>query len=256
MKNFAFPAILFILLNGFVSLTSQAQETEVPAMYVVFEEFVSPSDIVTFREVQNKAFEQMDKHNADFTFWAYYLENSSYYWVMPIANFAAIDDFFKKSMELGKKMKDSGYDPDKEFRNLSSMQTSVIRWAKELSYHPGSETGQSTEKPYCEWTFFYMKSGHDKEATEAIQKYIDFYENIDESYEWDVYQVILGADTPCWVFMTRAENEIALRTLEKDLSSKYKEDFKKLWQNFIQHVRKYENKRGWFLPKWSKNLPE
>ena len=34
------------------------------------------------------------------------------------------------------------------------------------------------------------------------------------------------------------------------------EDFQKMWQNFMLHVRKVENRTGWFMPEWSKNLPE
>jgi len=256
MKKFVFFIGLCILFTGFVSLRTQAQEPEMPTIYAVYEEFVSPSDMSTFWKVQNKAFEQWEKHGADFTFWCYLTDESSFYWVMPLVNFASLDEFMQKSMELQKKMKEDGYDGAKEFRDLSTIQSSIIRWSKELSYHPRGEFGQSEEKPYCEWTFCYLKSGHNEEAAAAVKKYIDFYDGINESFEWDIYQVIFGHDTPCWILMTRAEDEIAMRKLENDLNSKYKEDLQKMWQNFMLHVRKLENRKGWFMPVWSKNLPE
>ena len=256
MKNVSFFICLCILFTGFVSLQTQAQDAEMPTMFAVFEEFVSPADIGAFRKAQDNAFEQMDKHGGDFTFWSYRTDENAFYWVMPLMNFASLDGFFQKSMALQQKMKEDGFDGSKEFRDLSTMRSSILRWSQELSYHPSGEYGQTEEKPYCEWTFCYMKAGHEKEAGDAIKKYIDFYENIDESYEWDVYQVVFGHDTPCWILMTRAEDAITMRKLEKDLNGKYKEDFQKMWQNFAMHIRKVENINGWFLPDWSKNLPE
>jgi len=247
---------LCILFTGFVSLRTQAQEAEMPTLFAVFEESVEPADMSTFWKVQDKAFKQFDKHGADFTFYSYRTSESSFYWVMPLKNFASLDGFFQKSKALQKKMKDDGFDGAKEFRDLSTMQSSIILWSQELSYHPSGEFGQSEAKPYCEWTFCYLKAGHEEEASAAVKKYIDFYEGINESYEWDYYQVIFGHDTPCWILMTRAEDKISMRKLEKDLYTKYKEDFQKLWQDFAQHVRKMEHKNGWFMPKWSKNLPE
>ncbi len=256
MKKIKLLFLVFILFAGYFSMNALAQEAEIPTMYLVFEESVSPANMSTFFEVQSNALEQMKKHDADFTFWTYRTENSSFYWVMPLMNFASLDQFYEKSMKLQQMMKEDGYDADKEFRELSTMQSTIILWSKELSYHPDGTMGQSKEKPYCEWSFCYMKSGHEKEASDAVKKYIDFYDNSDIYYEWDIYQVILGQDTPCWILMVRAEDEIALRKLEKEISANHKEDMRKLWQNFAQHVRKIENKRGWFMPAWSMNLPE
>lgn len=256
MKTSTLLITCLILFLGLLSFPSVAQDEEMPTMFAVFEEFVSPADMTKFSEAQKKVFEEMKKHDANFTFWSYRTDENTFYWVMPLMNFASLDNFFNESMALQKKMMESGFDPNKNFRDLSTMRSSIIYWNRDLSYHPSGEMGQSKEKPYCEWTFCYLHNGHDAEAADAVKKYIDFYNNVDETYEWDIYQVIFGHDTPCWILMVRAEDEIAMRKLEKDLNSKYKEDFQKLWQNFSKHVRKIENKKGWFLPKWSMNIPE
>lgn len=188
-------------------------------------------------------------------FFCYKNDDNAYYWVVPIKNFGSIDVIHEKITEIGKKMKDDGFDTN-SFRDLSTMRQSVIHWEKDLSYHPNGRLMQSKDNGFVEWTFCYLKAGHDKEVAEVFKKYIDFYEGVPESYEWDVYKVVFGHDSPCMIIMTRAESELAVRTLENDLHSKYKEKFQKMWGEFIPHVRKFENKKGWFLPGWSMNLPE
>ena len=233
---------LFILLAGFVSLNSQAQEAEMPENFWVLEEFVSPSDVPAFTEAQSGAVDMWKKHGWDVPFFCYRNDDNAYYWVVPIKNFGSIDVIHGKMAEIGKKMGEDGFDPN-SFRDLSTVRHSVIHWKKDLSYHPSGRIGQTEDNSFVEWTFLYLKAGHGKEVKAVLQKYIDFYEGIPESYEWDVYNVTFGHDSPCMIIMTRDENELAVRKLESDFYSKYKEESKKMWGELSSHVRKIENKK-------------
>lgn len=255
MKKSFLLAGLFILFAGFVSLSSQAQEAEMPENFWVLEEFVSPSDMPAFTKAQSGAVDMWKKHGWDVPFFCYQNDDNAYYWVVPIKNFGAIDVVRGKMGEIGKKMRADGFDPG-TFRDLSTVRHSVIHWEKDLSYHPSGTFGQTTENSFVEWTFLYLKAGHGEEVKAALQKYIDFYESIPESYEWDVYNVTFGHDAPCMIVMNRGESELAVRKLESDLQSKYKEDFKRLWGEFTPHVRKMESKKGWYMPAWSMNSLE
>jgi hypothetical protein len=255
MKRFFLLIGMFLLLAGFVSLDSQAQEAERPNNFWVLEEFVSPSDVPAFREAQSEAIRMWKKHDWDVPFFCYQNDNNAYYWVVPIKNFGSIDVIHEKMTEIGKKMKDDGFDIN-SFRDLSTMRHSVIHWEEDLSYHPSGSYGQTTDNRFVEWTFCYLKAGHQEELAAAIKKYMKFYDGIPESFDWDVYTVVFGHDTPCLILMTRAESELAMKKLESDMQSKYKEDFQKLWGEFTPHVRKFENIKGWFMPRWSMNIPE
>ncbi len=251
MKKFSLFIGLCILFTGFCIFPSNAQE--LPTNFLVMEEFVSPSDMQNFTKAQDKALELMKNYPTQFTFWTYRTDENSLYWVLPFEKFASLDVMFADMNGLRQKMLEDGFDPDKEFRNLSTMRHTLIHWSQDLSFHPTGKLGQSKENPYCEWTFAYLKAGHEQEAAEAIKKYQEFYTKNDQVYEWDVYQVIFGHDMPCWILMTRSESELALRKTEAELSEKYMQEFQKMWQNFAQHVRKFENRKGWFIPRWSMN---
>jgi len=248
---------LFILFTGFATLITRAQE--IPAMpenFLVIEEFVAPSDLAAFNEAQQKAVDLWKKHDFGISLYTYRTAESSIYWVIPIENFGGIDEVFSKANEVVAKMEADGYDADKEFKDLSTTRQSVLHWAKDLSYHPNGNMGQTADNPYCEWLFVSLRSGHEKAAAGVIKKYIEFYNSIEETEEWDVYAVALGYDTPMWILMFRDESELAMRQHEAALGEKYEDTFRELWMEFSTHIRKIENQKGWFLPGWSLNLPE
>lgn len=257
MKKIAFLIGFCILFIGFVPILALAQEAAPPQNFVVFEEFVSPSDMPAFKKVQEQTVELWNKHKLDIPVWAYQNDDNAYYWVIPLENFGGLDALYAKMMEFSEMLKtEEGFDADQAFRDLTTGRQSVLHWSQDLSYHPTGNFGQSKDEPFVEWTFCYMKAGHEKEAGKAIKKYQEFYDGIDETYDWDVYMVMLGHDTPCWILMTRGESELAIRKLENELGEKYGKQFQEMWSGFAKHVRKFENKKGWFLPKWSLNLPE
>ena len=243
---------LFILFTGFVSLNSLAQEAEEPTLFLLMEEFVAPSDLAEFWKVQSEVLELFDELKFDMTFYTYRTDDNSFYWALPLKSFASIDELFAKMMSNQKRLKEKGYDPGAKFRDLSTISQSVVSLNKELSYHTTEKPEGTEPDNFYEWTFFHLKSGHEKEAAEAAKKYMEFYDNIEENFEWNVYEVLLGNNTPCWIFETSAESELAMRKLESDMQKKYGNDFQKLWQSFSQHVSTMETKKGWYLPDWTR----
>lgn len=248
---------LCILFAGFVSFSSRAQEAPaMPENFFVMEEFVAPSNLQAFIETQQKAVDLWKKHELDIPLFTYRTAVNSFYWVIPIENMGSIDGVFQKANEVVAKMKADGFDADKEFRDLSTSRQTVIHWMKDLSYHPNGNMGQTNNNRYCEWTFVYLRAGHEKAAADVVKKYIDFYNSIEETDEWDIYSVVMGYDTPMWILMFRAENALAMREHEKMLNDKYQDTYRKLWMEFSTHVRKFEDQKGWFLSNWSLNVSE
>lgn len=237
-------------------MSSRAQQPA-PVNFVVFEEIVSPSDMAAFSKVQQQAIDLMKKHQFNVPVYCYSTDDNIIYWVMPIKNFGSLDTIFEKSAATSKKMAEQdGFDGEKAFRDLSTVRSSVIQWSPELSYHPNSNFGQSPDKQYVEWAFCSLKSGHEKEAADAVKKYIDFYKKNGENYEWDVYKVLFGYDNPMWILMITEMNPVAKYQREADIFKKYSKEIEVLWSDLAQHMRKVENKTGWFRPTWSINIAQ
>lgn len=250
-KIMVFTAVCLFMATCFASLT-QAQEPEEPSMFFILEEFVAPSDLAEFWKVQTEALEIFDEHLSNMSFTTFQTDANSFYWSVPIKSFACIDQLYETMGENNKVMLEKGYDAAAKFRDLSNISSFVVSWNEELSYKPEAKTEDAKPHQFHEWIFLYLKAGHEKEAAEATKKYKEFYDSIEENYGWNTYQVVLGNHTPCWIVASSAESEVAMRQQEKDLQEKYGEDFKKLWQNFVQHIDKTETRKGWQLADWSR----
>jgi hypothetical protein len=250
----AFISVGFsFLFAGFLFVNALAQQPA-PVNFVVFEEMVSPSDMAAFGKVQQQAVDLWKKHKFDVPIYCYGTDDNIFYWVIPIENFGSIDGIFAKSAAITKKMKDEdGFDGDKAFRDLSSARSNVIRWSPDLSYHVTGNMGQSPDKNYVEWSFCSLKQGHEAEAAAAIKKYIEFYKKENVTYEWDIYMATFGMEMPTWIITTRSESPAAIRKQEDELYKKYSKELDALWNEFILHVRKIDNKTGWYKQNWSIN---
>jgi hypothetical protein len=256
MKKTLISLGFITLVTGFLFVSTQAQQNPT-SFFAVFEEFVTPADIPAFNEAQQKAVDLWKKNQMDISLYCYRTDDNSFFWVTPLENFGSLDGIFKKMSESMKKMKEvEGFDPDKEFRDLSTGRQSVIMWSADMSYHPDGNMGQSVNERYVEWMFCSLKAGHEKEASEAVKKYIEFYKNSNESYDWDVYVSMFGYDTPMWILMTRAESPEAMRKQEAELNKKYNKEFSVMWNDFAKHLRKTEMKTGWYKPDWSINTAQ
>ncbi len=252
MKKFTLLIAVCLIVASLGVNPTYAQESEDPGLILVMEEFVAPSDMPQFWNVQSEAIKLFDELNFDMKFWTYRTDHNSFYWAVPLRNFGSIDEFYARHMKLTEQLKEKGYDSAAKFRDLSNISQFVVRWNKDLSFRKTERVEGADPDKFYEWMFIYLKSGHEKEAAEAGQKYIDFYKGIDEDYPWDMYEVVLGEHTPCWIMEVSSESEAALRKLEDELQKKYNEDFMKLWQNMVPHVRDIKTQKGWFLPGWSK----
>lgn len=249
--------ICLSLFLGIVSIQTQAQEEPVmPENFLVFEEFVQPADLPAFSDAQQEAIDLWKKFEFEVPIFTYSTDVSSFYWVVPFENFSALDQMFAKMTELSNKMKEDGYNGEAKFRDLSTTRETIIHWEKDLSYHPDGAEMQTRDNRYCEWTFFYLKAGHQKEMAEAVKKYIEFSENIDEEWSWDLYSVSMGYDSPCWIVMDRADSPLSMRKLEASLQENHTEKLSELWGNIQPHLRKMEVVTGWFQPDWSLNFEQ
>ena len=254
MKKVIISVGFSILFAGFLFVTSHAQQAATAVNFVVFEEMVSPSDMAAFSKIQQQTVDLWKKHKFDVPIYCYGTDDNIFYWVIPVENFGSIDGIFEKSSAFMKKAKDEdGFDGDKAFRDLSTTRSSVIRWSPDLSYHPSGNAGQSPAKSYVEWTFCALRQGHEKEAADAVKKYIEFYKMVNEPYEWDIYMATFGYDTPMWILMTRSESPENIRKQEGELYKKYSKELDGMWNEFSLHLRKIDNKTGWYKPNWSIN---
>lgn len=253
MKKSTLTIVLCLLLAGLLPGILRAQQPA-PLRFAVFEEKVTTADMAAFHKVQQETVDLWNKLHLDIPILCYTTDNNAFFWVIRVKNFASIDTIFAKSAAFIQKAKEQENYDGNGFRDLSTSNFNFINWRPDLSYHPNGNMGQTIDRPYAEWSFFYMKQGHDEEATAAIKKFIDFYKKNGIQYDWDFFEVLLGYDTPVWIGMNLDTDAVTMRQTEKNLDEKYSADFKELWAEFAKHVRRIEVITGKYKPEWSVNV--
>lgn len=255
MKNPKLFIVLFFFVTMGLAFPSNAQEEKNSGMFFIIEEFVAPDKLAKFWTAQNEVLKVYDEMGVNMTFNAFRTDQNSFFWAIPIENFASIDEIFELAVKNHKGMMEKGIDPSEKFRGLSTMSHFVVKWNEELSYHPeGMEQDESNV--FYEWMFCYLKSGHEKEAAAACKKYMEFYDSIDETFSWDIFEVVLGEQAPCWIIAFNDESEAAMRATEADLQKKYGNEFQKLWFEMAKHMENTSIQKGWYMPDWSRSLEE
>ena len=255
MKKSTLFFVFSLFLTGILPGISLAQQPA-PLRYVVFEEKVATSDMAAFHKVQQETVDVWNKLKLDVPISCYSTDDNGFFWVIPAVNMASVDTIFAKSSAFMKRAKEQDSNYGAGFRDLSTANFSFISWRPDLSYHAATYSGPSDDMPYVEWSFCYMRQGHEEEATVAIKKFVDFYKKNRIDYNWDFFEVLLGYDTPVWVGMNVDTDVITMRQTEKSLDEKYGPQFKEMWADFTKHVRRIEIKTGKYMPRWSINLTD
>lgn len=247
--------MLLLVLLGWMVFPPHAVQAQNPPWFLVMEEQVAPWGVKQFMEAQQEVVAKWEKYGFDVPVFAYQNDENSFYWVIQLRNFGSLDTLYNKMRLVTELMRSDGFDNRMVFRDLSSVNHMVMMWVPRLSYHPNDEFAQSTGRAYVEWSFIYLLAGHEEEAAAALGAYLDFFAENRLDASWDVFRVLLGNGTPAFLMMTRAENPAVLRTRENIYYNHFRDDFNRLWNDLSVHVRKIENRKGWFMPSLS-NLPE
>ena len=96
MKKSFVLIVLGILFTGMLCVSSRAQQPA-PVYFAVFEEMVSTADMAAFSKAQQEAVDLWKKHNFDLPIYCYSTDDNSFFWVMPMQNFASLKAMIKKS---------------------------------------------------------------------------------------------------------------------------------------------------------------
>ena len=249
MKKFVSMALLSLFLVSFVRFTSDAQQNS--PLVVVLEEKVAPCDMPKFIVAQKETIDLWKKYQMDIPVWAYQNDEYSFYWVFFIKSLASLDTVFTKLNQVNARIMNDGHDLYGKFRDLSTTSFSVMQWVPELSYHFDDSFTQTMDRRYVEWGFYYPLAGHEKEVDGVVKDFVSYNKEHQTNFSFDTFHVILGSEVPSMIIMFRGESPLAMRQRDAAFYEKHGNDFSAAWDKFAIHMRKIENKQGWFIPSFS-----
>lgn len=230
-----------------------AQQSQ-PPWFVVYEEKATSGNLAQFMKAQKKTSDIWKTHHPDIPVFAWQNDDNTLYRVIPIFSFASIDTLHLKMEQVSELMKAGNPDEEERPANPSTVSGTVMMWVPELSHHQEMEFTQYPDKPYTQWMFVYLLSGHEEAAEEALKNFRDYYIDKKLDYPWDTFRVLLGNDTPVMIGMFRAQSQNSLQTKGNRIWKKHGDELGALWNEIVRHTWKIENKTGWFNQSLS-NIP-
>ncbi len=222
-------------------------------MYMVYVDQVKPAmmgdyeDATKYMVKELEAYE-IDPHHVNFK--AMSGPEIGYLFVMPIENFAAVDEMQKHWRAAVEKI---GIDKWKEMAAASdaavdSREILYTVHRPDLSYQPKDPHVDPDDVKYVSYDFYYCTPGKE-EALEAVaKKYIELYRKNDLESGWNVYESITGADLPLYVveFCGSSKGDFVIH--DERNKTILGEAGERLDREAMACVRRLEQKEAWLRP--------
>lgn len=243
---------IFLMVSLVVSLctlTTIAQsEEQKTQLVIVWDVVVHPSKFMEYEATMKEFVALYAKHECPYPWLAYRTSDFHYYFVMPVENFAALDDVFsyfgKVAEKAGKEYEalEKGFAATFESETIG---TFYLRY--DLSYIPEEPRVTDEEMNFTWWDFYYILPGMEKEAEEICHEWQALFKNNGISDGWSIYVGVMWSDLPVLVVAGGAKSEADYYTQNEKNFQKFGEKLQPLMKKTMDGTRRFEKKTGTIL---------
>ena len=242
----------FLLCSVLLFLTPNLFSQEMKDQLYLVREEVAKVDMWDQYESSSKQWvELMTQGGLDFPYVrASQRDDSHYYYLIPINNYADIDKF---PGIFGSAIEKSGKDKWANFmvENESSIETHrdfVIRWSAEYSYVPKEPKLKIEDSKFAHWLFFHFKLEKRKELLEVLKEWKKLYEDKKINAGYNIWLVELGLDNDMMILTEYAKDGADFYSTMKENSALIKTEEEALWAKMAPLLTSTEQKYGSLRP--------
>ena len=243
-----------VLLLGLVfclcalSILAQAQEQKAQ-LYVIWDVVVKPSTVGDFEAATKEEVALYAKYKFPYTWTVSRTSDNHYYFLIPVENFAGIDDIFT-AFDKVEEMAGEEYQKllDLFAGSYEYVQPAVYSLNYELSFLPGKKEAESEGRNFICWDIHYITTGKEEEYTKLIMGLQDLFRSKNVSQAWYCYQGIMGEKTPVYYWVSRAKNAVDFYTQNAKMWEALGEEGGSFYEKIMKLIRKREKKTGWYRP--------
>ncbi|MBM4176757.1 MAG: hypothetical protein FJ213_11390 [Ignavibacteria bacterium] len=247
-KSFYF-LFTFAALFAFQSLTAQNEKKD--QLFLVHEETAKVSMLDQYENTSADWVKLMHEAKLDVSqIHASQRDDFHYYYLMPIANFAEIDNMYEKFVAARDKI-----DKDKWTKfyqqNESTIETHkefVIRWSSEFSYVPKNPRLKQGEGNFAHWIFFNFKLEKRKEVMEVLKEWKKLYEEKNVPNAYDIWLMEIGENNNMIALTEFAKDAVDFHQAMDAVSKQLKSEEDELWGKLAPNILKIEQKYGKVRP--------
>ena len=243
-----------------VSVALGAQQPQ-RQFFLLYEDHVKPSmgDAyeASIRDM-NKALADAKASSPTFEMVAFTYEDfSTYCYLTPIPNYAALDGMDPEWMKISEKV---GKERWKKIMEASAPTTDgfsqmVVEHLPALSYTPAAPRLKASEMPYFVDYYYYVMPGKESEFKALAKQFADLYKSKGISNGWNLYQVVLGDSLPLFVVGHDAKDALDFAEWDKKDTIAMGDEGKALFGKALALCHKVEARPGSWRPDLSFHVP-
>ena len=249
MKGKVSIFLMVSLVVSLCALTTLAQSEEQKAqLFIIWDVVVHPSKFMEYEATMKEFVALYAKHECPYPWSAYRTSDFHYYFVMPVENFAALDDVFSYFGKVAEKAGKEYEALEKGFAGTFESETIGTFYLRyDLSYIPEEPRLTEEEMNFIWWDFYYILPGMEKEAEEIAHEWQALYKNIGISDGESVYMAAMWSDLPVLVVVGGAKSEADYYTQNEKNFQKFGEQVQSLMKRTMDGTRRFEQKTGTIL---------
>lgn len=254
--------LLFTILIIFIGNLFSQDGGSKGQLLLIYQDKVKPAKVAEYEQGTKEMialFKEKNVTSPYFNFTTIAGEEFTYSYVLPIKNFADLDQMQKTWMEFEQNidnkekwqaMMESGS------KNIKSVHQFVVASMPDLSYKPVSPALKEEDKTFYHYDFFYVNTGKEKEFAEVAKEWSELYEKNKIPYGWNLYRVVIGQEQPLYVVSFGSKDKLDyVTTLNKIEDVIGKEKIQSLLAKTFSLVRKFEHKNATVRPDLSYSPP-
>ena len=241
--------LIVCLLVSFCVLPALAQEQEQkPQLLAIWDIVVHPSKFMEFEAAMKEYVALNTKLEFPHAWQAYRTTDFHYYLVMPIENYAALDELFNYSSKVMEKAGKEFEAMMKKFAGTYESETFGTFYLRyDLSYIPEEPRVATEDVNFVWWSFYYIIPGMEAEAEKISQEWRSLYKSHGVSDGWNIYIGTMWSDLPVLVVAGGAKSEADYYTQSEKYMQKFGDKVMALIKRTMDGTRKFEQKTGTIL---------
>ncbi|HEX8170817.1 MAG TPA: hypothetical protein VF824_09785 [Thermoanaerobaculia bacterium] len=182
-------------------IVARAQEAPKPQMFLVHEELARPSMIPQYESALRDILAALTEKKADpavFGMRLYMTPEFRYLYIVPIANYGALDRFNGAWKDIGDAVGKPRWQQlmDRSSAAMESFNEIVVMRRPELSYMPATPRVKDEEEKYVRMEFYYLIPGKEQEAEEVARAYAATFRQKNINDGFTVFTALSGTGLP------------------------------------------------------------
>lgn len=229
-----------------------AQEEMAPQMFLVHQEVVEPAMLEEYVQTSKDFFALVAAHRETMpTFHAQAVQTEEYefVYVMPLANFAQMDQLMGEFMAMAA----SGNQEWQEAMVAGAGTTRhydefLVLYRPDLSYQPAEPRVKPEEVAAWRWDFYYLKPEKAMDAEALAKDVAALYREKGIQDGYDIFQALFGDDLPYLVVSTPGKSQADIEGRFGEIAEKLGDAWAPIQQRIHDAVRSYTSKYAWARP--------